>query len=1206
MSVPHFGNLTYVKNLAGSTGAKEYVNKNGKHWVIKRGAVKGQIQAEATANDIYEAVGIPVPKHELEEEKEEILKLEFIKGSTFGQIKDKTKQESIKKELQKGFVIDALLANWDVIGLNRDNILIPDDGSPPVRIDNGGTFTFRASGKPKAFGSKVTELKTMRDPQKAPQAAAVFQGLAEVDIHEQIMYVVKPNYSKILSLTPDHLKPAMKARMDDLLSIIHAPNYGFAPNDNSSPVAAKPPHSDITPEYKEWTKKALSIIKDIVEKEDQRLQQLSNEEQNEKHEEQLNILEEINAFLTGYPATINKAVYMDTVDGLWEQVMNFYTDYITLVTDFDNAQTILQNFPPWSELEKRIGPSPAKDPKLWSKWIKDLVDTLMIKTAKQKSEILYSPKQIDKAQLDALDDIQHELTKLSKIREELDNMNTNKKVPNDPNGWGQMYEFYGLNKEQNTEKKSFDALHSNIDNLLSNIAQKYRAYHDTYSRLPSWEEIMEKVGPPPDYQPSDYQPVPDPMQDYEKDKQRYQYEFIWNVLEAANKKLDTLKQPVHSQEQQEEMMQLYSQLYIAKDAVQKFLKQDYNPEHLTYEMDMDIGKAYKMYETYRNKNKQFPRWNKLVPDMDQGVHPAYLNSKKENEHVVGIIYTLMKQLEKHHEKKKVLPTTKDEDAIDYLINESDAVLRMCTKDSYYCDQDTTNDITRMYRETVHYVLVNLIQTYAELNDDKKKELLTLNTTKKTIYVHMKELLKYIHESDKTSTLRKQYEEIKPYMWEETNIEHLANEIVMVKSLIPEYQATKPATKPSKVNMKTVVNAESMSHVQSQIQPDPTHDVVLAKKGVENNKNKVNQLTENTKLIEASGNSAKKRVNKTDMAFIWSYTDKGFEAVNYLLGSIGKVDTISKKSFVYRLLQAVFPLKNGETPAEYNQRLMYYYMVNLYNAIQKGPAIHTNNYIKLYRGTNTWYLSKNTDVWRYTNTFTSTTMDSDVIYDFTSSKRHYIFYVHPACRYMNISKMSKFPQELEVLLTPYHRYLFIDSSVHYQKFLVLPTNLDIPNTYETFIPWKNTVAGMTNQQEGGDIAAAPNRYSPIAIMGSPYLKEKMTKIPLHYKHPLLKTRKGKKSFKKGLKTRKGKSKSKSLNRLKTRKGSNIVQQKATLSNAKQTLKSNREVKNVMKTSEGFRQRMTTPITTLPGKPLTKEEREYVDRMAKVIRADKIAR
>ena len=164
-------------------------------------------------------------------------------------------------------------------------------------------------------------------------------------------------------------------------------------------------------------------------------------------------------------------------------------------------------------------------------------------------------------------------------------------------------------------------------------------------------------------------------------------------------------------------------------------------------------------------------------------------------------------------------------------------------------------------------------------------------------------------------------------------------------------------------MATVINAETMSHVQSQIQPDPTHEIVLAKKNVENNKNNINEFVDNSGRIEASGNSAKKRVNKTDMAFIWSYTDKGFEAVNYLLGSIGKVDTISKKSFVYRLLQAVFPLKNKESPAEYNQRLMYYYMVNLYNAIQKGPAIHTNNYIKLYRGTNTWYLSKNTDVCR---------------------------------------------------------------------------------------------------------------------------------------------------------------------------------------------------------------------------------------------------
>ena len=49
---------------------------------------------------------------------------------------------------------------------------------------------------------------------------------------------------------------------------------------------------------------------------------------------------------------------------------------------------------------------------------------------------------------------------------------------------------------------------------------------------------------------------------------------------------------------------------------------------------------------------------------------------------------------------------------------------------------------------------------------------------------------------------------------------------------------------------------------------------------------------------------------------------------------------------------------------------------------------------------------------------------------------------------------------------------------------------------------------------------------------------------------------------------------------------------------------RKANKVVITSDGFRERMTTPITTFPGKPLTKEERDYVDRMATIIRADKV--
>jgi ADP-ribose pyrophosphatase YjhB (NUDIX family) len=69
--------------------------------------------------------------------------------------------------LGEHYMTDALVANWDFVGLTRDNVLWQDDGGDeprPVRLDQGGTFQYRAQGAPKPFGPVPTEVWTMRSP----------------------------------------------------------------------------------------------------------------------------------------------------------------------------------------------------------------------------------------------------------------------------------------------------------------------------------------------------------------------------------------------------------------------------------------------------------------------------------------------------------------------------------------------------------------------------------------------------------------------------------------------------------------------------------------------------------------------------------------------------------------------------------------------------------------------------------------------------------------------------------------------------------------------------------------------------------------------------------------------------------------------------------------------------------------------------------
>jgi hypothetical protein len=219
MNIPGYKNVTFISSLDGSTGAKLYKNSTAKKWVIKQSS-KGeggfeQVKTEALVDDIYEALGIRVPKHKLDVENKALI-LEYIDGKILGHT-SKAEYDTAAAELRKGFIVDALLANWDVIGMHRDNIILPKDGSSPVRIDNGGSLTFKATGGKKPFTKVVSEINTMRNKSISPTAYEVFGSLTDTEIDNQIKTIIVPNYDKILSLTPDELKETMKARMDDLI-----------------------------------------------------------------------------------------------------------------------------------------------------------------------------------------------------------------------------------------------------------------------------------------------------------------------------------------------------------------------------------------------------------------------------------------------------------------------------------------------------------------------------------------------------------------------------------------------------------------------------------------------------------------------------------------------------------------------------------------------------------------------------------------------------------------------------------------------------------------------------------------------------------------------------------------------------------------------------------------------------------------------------
>lgn len=213
-------NINRAKRLGGSTGAYLFVKKGepGNFWVVKRGGKDKQsnfgggleqIKSESLTNDIYEAAGVRVPAHRLDGES---LILEYINGFMLINEVGEPEFNSIKEDLCKHFVIDVLVANYDVIGAGYDNIMLPSDGSEAVRIDNGAGLTYRAMGRFKtefdgSVGKELDKNGIYRSDtnQKTP-IQTIFSDLTDQQIAKQILEQFTPEKKeKILSVIPEGL-----------------------------------------------------------------------------------------------------------------------------------------------------------------------------------------------------------------------------------------------------------------------------------------------------------------------------------------------------------------------------------------------------------------------------------------------------------------------------------------------------------------------------------------------------------------------------------------------------------------------------------------------------------------------------------------------------------------------------------------------------------------------------------------------------------------------------------------------------------------------------------------------------------------------------------------------------------------------------------------------------------------------------------------
>lgn len=190
----------------------------GVKWYVKRPGNPEQARNEVLAGALYRLAGIDTPELRLTTHQgQTAIASRIVDGLESGT----PAQLAAAGGTAEGFVVDAWLANWDVVGLGFDNLLLK--GGRVWRVDTGGALRFRAQGglKGSAFGDQVLELDSLRNPATNRQAASVFGGLTPSQLEDGVRRVLAIREDRIRALV-EELGPLDRSDRDQLLATLLA------------------------------------------------------------------------------------------------------------------------------------------------------------------------------------------------------------------------------------------------------------------------------------------------------------------------------------------------------------------------------------------------------------------------------------------------------------------------------------------------------------------------------------------------------------------------------------------------------------------------------------------------------------------------------------------------------------------------------------------------------------------------------------------------------------------------------------------------------------------------------------------------------------------------------------------------------------------------------------------------------------------------
>lgn len=132
--------------------------------------------------------------------------------------------QSIRFSVKDGFLVDCLLANWDVCGWMFDNLVVDDEtGAHVWRLDQGACCIYRAKGALKSadkFNEVVAELTNRRTAKLNPNAHLLYANLSSAEVQKQVQHL-SAHKQHILDLLPpgtSALRRTMEGRLEYILS----------------------------------------------------------------------------------------------------------------------------------------------------------------------------------------------------------------------------------------------------------------------------------------------------------------------------------------------------------------------------------------------------------------------------------------------------------------------------------------------------------------------------------------------------------------------------------------------------------------------------------------------------------------------------------------------------------------------------------------------------------------------------------------------------------------------------------------------------------------------------------------------------------------------------------------------------------------------------------------------------------------------------